>query len=177
VSERAGADPKVRRLELADVSQARDIERRSFSTPWSEAMFVLELSKASSVCLAAELSGKLVGYLCATRYAAVWHVMNVSVAPEQRRRGVASALLAELFRLTDDGEHTHYTLEVRVSNQPAIEMYRSNGFRSAGIRPGYYSDNREDAVIMWRSTDPNFVPPGIEDEGEWAAQGSRRGQG
>ncbi len=167
----------IRRLGLADVSQARDIERRSFSTPWSEAMFVLELSKASSVCLAAELAGKLVGYLCATRYAAVWHVMNVSVAPEQRRRGIATALLGELFRLTDGQGHAHYTLEVRVSNIAAIEMYRRNGFRSAGRRPGYYADNREDAMIMWRSTDPGFVPPNAEDASEWMTPGGRRGQG
>lgn len=164
----------IRRLELDDVPAAREIERRSFPTPWSEAMFVLEISKASSVCLAADEDGVLVGYLCATRYAAIWHVMNVSVAPERRRRGIAGRLLAELFALTEGDEPAHYTLEVRVSNTPAIEMYERSGFRSAGVRRGYYADNREDAVIMWRSTNPDFVPPNAVNPDEWSRKGGRR---
>lgn len=175
MSEASEQQPVIRRFEIADVADAREIERRSFSTPWSEAMFVLEVSKASSVCLVAEEEGRLVGYLCATRYAAIWHVMNVSVAPERRRRGIASRLLAELFRLTEGENPAHYTLEVRESNKPAIEMYERNGFRSAGLRRGYYVDNREDAVIMWRSTDPNFVPPNAANPSEWTQEGGRRG--
>lgn len=75
-------------------------------------------------------------------------------------------MLAELFRLTER-ERTHYTLEVRVSNTGAIAMYERCGFRSAGIRPGYYVDNREDALIMWRSSDPDFVPPNAANPTEW----------
>lgn len=170
----SGGGFTVRRLAIADVPDARVIERRCFPTPWSEAMFVLEISKASSICLAAEQDGSLVGYLCATRYAAIWHVMNVSVAPEHRRHGIATGLLNELFRLTEGEASAHYTLEVRVSNEPAIEMYGHNGFRSAGVRRGYYADNREDAVIMWRSTDPGFVPPNAANPSEWAQQGGKR---
>lgn len=157
---------ELRRLELTDIPDALEIEKVAFPTPWSQAMFVLELSKSSSVCLAATESGELVGYLVAARYAQVWHVMNVSVHPAARRRGIAGALMAELFRLTG-GEHTHYTLEVRVSNDAAIKMYEQNGFRAAGLRPGYYTDNREDALIMWRSTDPEFVPPNVANPTEW----------
>lgn len=157
---------ELRRMEIADVPAALEIERVAFPTPWSQAMFVLELSKPSSVCLAATEDDALIGYLIAARYARVWHVMNVSVDPAHRRKGVASSLLAELFRLTNE-PHTHYTLEVRVSNAAAIEMYRRNGFRAAGVRPGYYTDNREDALIMWRSTDPAFVPPNVTDPTEW----------
>ncbi|MBI5311460.1 MAG: ribosomal protein S18-alanine N-acetyltransferase, partial [Actinobacteria bacterium] len=115
---------------------------------------------------AATVGGELIGYLVAARYAQVWHVMNISVRPESRRRGVAGALMAELFRVTES-PHTHYTLEVRVSNDAAISMYELCGFRSAGIRPGYYTDNREDALIMWRSTDPEFVPPNVANPTEW----------
>lgn len=158
---------ELRRLELADLPDALEIERVAFPTPWSQAMFVLELSKASSVCLATTTTeGELIGYLIAARYAQVWHVMNVSVAPGRRRHGVATALMHELFRLTE-GARTHYTLEVRVSNHAAIEMYERNGFRGAGTRPGYYTDNREDALIMWRSTDRNFVPPNVANPTEW----------
>lgn len=156
----------LRKLEVADIAAALEIEHQSFPTPWSSAMFVLELSKASSICLAACEGEDLVGYLVAARYAQVWHVMNVSVDPGSRRRGIATALMEELFRLAD-GERTHYTLEVRVSNDSAIAMYEKLGFRSAGIRPGYYADNREDALIMWRSTDPEFVPPNAANPTEW----------
>lgn len=166
---------EIRSLSLADVSAARAIERRSFPTPWSTAMFVLEITKPSSVCLAATENGDLIGYLCTSRYAAIWHVMNVSVAPEQRRRGIATALLHELFRLTAADDPAQYTLEVRVSNSAAIEMYRRNGFRSAGIRKRYYVDNGEDAMIMWHSSDPDFMPPNATDPNEWSEGGGKRG--
>jgi len=157
---------ELRRFQIDDIADALAIERRSFPTPWSSSMFVLELSKASSICLAATEHGEFVGYLIAARYAQVWHVMNVSVDPELRRRGIGTTLLRELFRLADT-DRSHYTLEVRVSNAGAIEMYERAGFRSAGVRPGYYTDNKEDALIMWRSTDENFVPPNASNPTEW----------
>ncbi|MGH2907526.1 MAG: ribosomal protein S18-alanine N-acetyltransferase [Solirubrobacterales bacterium] len=157
---------EIRKMAIEDIAAALEIEHRSFPTPWSSAMFVLELSKASSICLAATEEDVIVGYLIAARYAQVWHIMNVSVDPSMRRRGIAKALMAEVFRLADT-DRTHYTLEVRVSNGAAIAMYERCGFRSAGTRPGYYTDNREDALIMWRSTDPNFMPPNASNPTEW----------
>jgi ribosomal-protein-alanine N-acetyltransferase len=156
----------IRRMEIQDIADALQIEHQSFPTPWSSAMFILELSKAGSVCLAATDDGILIGYMIAARYAQVWHIMNVSVDPANRRAGVGSAMIAELFRLAD-GERTHYTLEVRTSNDVAIRMYERCGFRQAGIRPGYYADNKEDALIMWRSTDEDFVPPNASNPTEW----------
>lgn len=160
------SDFAIRRMEMSDIANALEIEHQSFPTPWSSAMFVLELSKAGSICLAATDDGLLVGYMIAARYAQVWHVMNVSVDPGSRRSGIGSALLQELFRLADS-DRTHYTLEVRVSNTGAIRMYERCGFREAGVRPGYYADNREDALIMWRSTDSDFVPPNAANPTEW----------
>lgn len=151
---------------MSDIAAALEIEHQSFPTPWSSAMFVLELSKDGSICLAATEGDILVGYLVAARYAQVWHVMNVSVDPANRRRGIGALLLRELFKRADT-ERTHYTLEVRTSNHGAIAMYESAGFRSAGIRPGYYSDNNEDALIMWRSTDRSFIPPNAANPTEW----------
>ncbi len=151
---------------MTDIAAALEIEHQSFPTPWSSAMFVLELSKPDTICLAATDDDILIGYLIASRYAQVWHVMNVSVDPANRRSGVGSRLMAELFAVAD-GERTHYTLEVRVSNEGAIAMYERCGFRPAGVRPGYYADNREDALIMWRSTDPEFVPPNAANPTEW----------
>ena len=77
----------IRRLTYADLPQVIAIERRAFPTPWSLAMFVLELSKPGGVCLAARRDGVLVGYLICSRYDTVWHVMNVAVDPDMRRPG------------------------------------------------------------------------------------------
>jgi ribosomal-protein-alanine N-acetyltransferase len=119
-------------------------------------MFAGELTKASSICLGAfDAEDTLVGYVIVSRYVDAWHVMNVAVHPEHRGRGVASALLEELFERTAADARRGYTLEVRVSNEEAIRLYEKLGFRPRGIRRGYYTDNREDALIMWR--DP--VPP------------------
>jgi [ribosomal protein S18]-alanine N-acetyltransferase len=137
----------IRRLAYSDLPAVISIERRSFPTPWSLAMFVLELSKPSGVCLAATEGDELLGYLICSRYDQVWHLMNVAVAPERRRSGVARRLISRLVEET--GDKLPFTLEVRVSNRPAITMYERLGFRSAGVRPRYYQDNGEDALIMW----------------------------
>ncbi len=144
---RAAAPPQLRRLSYSDLPSVISIERRSFPTPWSLAMFVLELSKPSGICLAAAAGDELQGYLVCSRYEAVWHLMNVAVAPEHRRTGVATGLITRLFE--DSGDGLPFTLEVRTSNREAIEMYEGFGFRSAGTRPRYYHDNGEDALIMW----------------------------
>jgi ribosomal-protein-alanine N-acetyltransferase len=142
--------PPIRRLTYADLPQVIAIERRAFPTPWSLAMFVLELSKPSGVCLAAEGADGLVGYLICSRYDTIWHIMNVAVAPERRRAGIATALLAELLARVDEPE-PRFTLEVRTSNAGAMALYARHGFRAAGLRRRYYQDNGEDAVIMWRT--------------------------
>jgi [ribosomal protein S18]-alanine N-acetyltransferase len=148
------ADPiTIRPLAYSDLPQVIAIERRAFPTPWSLAMFVLELSKPSGVCLAAvnpQLPREpIVGYLICSRYADVWHLMNIAVDPLARRQGYATALLEEMLRRA--GPDEPYTLEVRTSNAGAIRLYERFGFRSAGTRPRYYHDTGEDAVIMWRA--------------------------
>ncbi len=140
----------IRALVYQDLPEVIAIERRAFPTPWSLAMFVLELSKPSGICLAALDEGRIIGYLICSRYETVWHVMNVAVEPERRREGVASALLGELYARTGE-EQARFTLEVRCSNQVAIDLYQRHGFKAAGIRRRYYQDNGEDALIMWRT--------------------------
>ena len=137
----------MRRLAYSDLPAVVAIERRSFPTPWSLAMFVLELSKPSGICLAATIGEELLGYIVCSRYDQVWHLMNVAVAPERRRSGIARRLIARLVE--EAGGVLPFTLEVRVSNREAIAMYERFGFRSAGVRPRYYHDNGEDALIMW----------------------------
>jgi [ribosomal protein S18]-alanine N-acetyltransferase len=143
-------DLEIRRLTYADLPQVIAIERRAFPTPWSLAMFVLELSKPSGICLAALVDGRLVAYLVCSRYDAVWHLMNVAVDDGLRRQGIASSLIERLFELADRPS-VQYTLEVRTSNEAAIRLYEGFGFRAAGRRRAYYHDNREDALIMWRT--------------------------
>ena len=144
----------LRRLELGDLDEIERIERASYPTPWSRAMFASELAKPSSVSLGAvDDAGALVGYLVLSRYVDAWHVMNVAVAPERRREGIASALLRQLLDQTRGDAKRGYTLEVRVSNVGAISLYERFGFRPKGVRRGYYTDNREDALIMWRDAD------------------------
>jgi ribosomal-protein-alanine N-acetyltransferase len=144
---RAEQAPRLRRLAYSDLPAVISIERRSFPTPWSLAMFVLELSKPSGICLAATEEDELLGYLVCSRYDQVWHLMNVAVEPERRRGGIARALIGRLFE--EAGTGLPFTLEVRISNLQAIAMYEAFGFRSAGLRRRYYHDNGEDALIMW----------------------------
>jgi ribosomal-protein-alanine N-acetyltransferase len=156
---------EIRRLAYPDLPEVIAIERRVFPTPWSLAMFVLELSKSSGICLAATVPSpdggtRLVGYLICSRYDTVWHVMNVAVDLDQQRRGLASALLGELYLQVGD-PRARFTLEVRRSNDVAIRLYEREGFRAAGMRRRYYQDNGEDALVMWRT--PATLAGSLED--------------
>jgi ribosomal-protein-alanine N-acetyltransferase len=165
MSERSTIEPpaeapepiQIRPLSYPDLPQVIGVERRVFPTPWSLAMFVLELSKQSGVCLAAFSRGtapggsdRLVAYLICSRYDTVWHIMNIAVDLDYQRRGLATAMLAELYGRVGDPE-ARFTLEVRRSNAVAIHLYEREGFRAAGMRRRYYQDNGEDALVMWRT--------------------------
>jgi [ribosomal protein S18]-alanine N-acetyltransferase len=150
------SDLEIRPLTYADLPQVIAIERRAFPTPWSLAMFVLELSKPSGICLAGLLEDRIVAYLVCSRYDTVWHLMNIAVDVNLRRQGLATSLLERLFELADRPSE-QYTLEVRTSNEAAIRLYERFGFRAAGRRRAYYHDNREDALIMWRTL-PDRAP-------------------
>ena len=140
----------VRPLRPSDLDAVERIERGSYPTPWSRSMFAGELAKPSSVCLGAFQGADMLGYLIVARYVDAWHIMNVAVDEDFRGRGIASGMLERLFELTVTDVERGYTLEVRVSNETAIALYQRLGFVETGVRRGYYTDNREDALIMWR---------------------------
>jgi len=146
----------IRPLGYSDLPQVIAIERRAFTTPWSLAMFVLELSKPSGICLAATVDDELAGYVVCSRYDQVWHLMNVAVSPDHRAKGVAGALLRRLF---EEGRgKLPFTLEVRVSNHRAIGMYEYFGFRSAGVRPRYDPPGSRSVVIGSRCKSGAVAP-------------------
>jgi [ribosomal protein S18]-alanine N-acetyltransferase len=154
---------EFRGLGMRDLGEIERIERRSYATPWSRSMFAGELAKPSSISLGAfdADEGSLLGYLIISRYVDAWHVMNIAVDPEHHRRGIATMMLERLFEITSDDGRRGYTLEVRVSNGGAIKLYERLGFHARGRRRGYYTDNREDALIMWKDPVEDRVSGGV----------------
>jgi ribosomal-protein-alanine N-acetyltransferase len=139
------------RLNLSDLAAIEEIERRSFRAPWPRPIFVGELTKPTSICLGAFVDDTLRGFLIVSKRSDVWDMMNIAVDPDCRRQGIAARLLERLFELTaDDDTHRGYSLEVRVSNTVSIALCERFGFETRRLSPGYYPDNGEDALFMWR---------------------------
>ncbi|HAI87170.1 MAG TPA: ribosomal-protein-alanine N-acetyltransferase [Firmicutes bacterium] len=135
----------------ADVDDVAEIERQSFPIPWNRAAFIDELTRnerALYIVVRGE-SGAMAGYGGMWLVCDEAHVTNVAVRPDCRRRGAGTAIMVALMGLALDRGANRMTLETRVSNRPAQELYRQLGFQAAGVRPRYYIDNREDALIMW----------------------------
>ena len=139
---------RVRSAQPADAPTLADIERRCFTDPWSAASFREALTSPWTFALVAELDGAIVGYFIGRETAGSGEVLNLAVAPESRRHGVARRLLdAGLQALRLRGSEEIF-LEVRESNFPAQSLYRDYGFRPVGQRAGYYRNPREDALVL-----------------------------
>jgi ribosomal-protein-alanine N-acetyltransferase len=156
---RAGGEAEphlaIRGMRIGDLDHGvMPIERESYPIPWSRRMVETELRHPEGVCLVADVDGEILGYILMARQADVWHILNVTVHPLHRGRRIGDALVRAAMRIGDRREHAGFTLEVRVSNERAIHLYKRLGFVTHGVRPRYYSDNGEDALIMWR------IPPG-----------------
>jgi ribosomal-protein-alanine N-acetyltransferase len=142
-------EPALRDLAPADLEQVADIERHTFSDPWSSKAFREALQAASMRALGAfDEAGSLIGYAFAQVAADEGEILNIAVAPAARGRGVGTDILAAMLnRLRREGIRTVY-LEVRQSNEAAIRLYRRAGFGVLGSRPEYYRKPREDALTM-----------------------------
>jgi ribosomal-protein-alanine N-acetyltransferase len=141
-------------MNKTDLPEVLDIERESFSSPWTEGMFTRELNSTHSVCLAARINveGKsviVVAYIIFWLVADEVHLHNLAVKKEYRRQGLAFNLMEAMAEIAGKNEITDQTLEVRKSNTEAIKLYEKCGFVVKGIRPLYYTDTHEDALIMW----------------------------
>jgi len=144
---------EIRTLRPKDLDAVMEIQRASFKNPWSVELFRKEMSHDWSTILLAEqgLAGggrRLYGFLIFWLVHDELHVLNVATAPEARRQGVARTLLDTA--LTRGRQHgcALATLEVRRSNEAALALYRRFGFRPVGVRPNYYVEESEDAVVM-----------------------------
>lgn len=149
----AGAAFRFRRMRAEDLERVMQIERDGFSHPWSRELLERELSHVWSTILVAEdpHERSAVGIL---GFVIFWivhdevHILNIATAVESRRRGVGRALMNEAADLGRRRGATLSTLEVRRTNTPAVDLYRSLGYRQVGIRPNYYADEGEDAIVM-----------------------------
>ena len=139
-----------REMRREDVPFISRLEEETFSMPWSAASFLQMIEKEDTAYFVAEEDGQLLGGCGLLLIAGEGNITNVVVAPEARRRGVATGLLRYLMEEGDRAGLTAYTLEVRVRNAAAIGLYEKLGFVSEGIRPDFYEKPAEDAVIMWK---------------------------
>ena len=137
-------------MDRSHVGQIAELERECFSAPWSEAMLTEALFDAQASFIVAESEdGGLLGYAGLHVVLDEGYIDNIAVHPDARRHGVASALL-DVYCRFGAANLAFLTLEVRVSNTAAIGLYEKYGFHQAGLRPGYYQNPREDALIMTR---------------------------
>ncbi len=134
--------------ESDDLAAIIEIERMSFSTPWSETSFFNETKKPRSFLKVIRKGGKVAGYICGNWIIDEGHILDLAIHPEYRRLGLASTLVSiGIERLREEGCRFVF-LEVRSSNEPAAKMYSKFGFEVIGTRKNYYTSPVEDAVIM-----------------------------
>lgn len=144
------SDIKIELMDKDHIEGVMVVENTSFRVPWSRDAFFQEVNQNEfAIYYVALIEGKVVGY------AGVWvicdegHITNIAVHPDYRRKGIGSLLIEKLMTYARDHEVVVMTLDVRVGNDTAKKMYAKFGFKEGGLRKEYYSDNLEDALVMW----------------------------
>jgi ribosomal-protein-alanine N-acetyltransferase len=135
-------------MTTADIENVIAIERASFQFPWSTRFFLDELQVDCARSILAEVEGRIVGYVLFWFLPEEVDIHNIAVHPNFRRQGIGRLLLEQVVAAARRQDRVRVTLDVRFSNAPAQNLYRSFGFVTRGMRKGYYSDNGEDAVVM-----------------------------
>ncbi|PLR98653.1 ribosomal protein S18-alanine N-acetyltransferase [Bacillus sp. T33-2] len=139
-----------RKMKVEDIDQILEIESKSFTIPWSQEAFYNELTKNQfAVYTVLEIEDKIIGYCGVWVIVDEAHITNIAILPEYRGMKLGEALLAKVIEIAKGLGARTMTLEVRVSNHIAQSLYRKFGFREGAIRKNYYTDNMEDALVMW----------------------------
>lgn len=145
------AEVTIRQASVNDIDDIYEIERLCFPDPWSKDALYYEFEEnPRAFYIVAELEGQVVGYAGLWWIADEGHITNVAVRPGFRNRKIAEGIMSVLIDFTSQEGIKHHTLEVRPSNEPAINLYSKFGFEVEGRRKAYYANNGEDALIMWR---------------------------
>lgn len=137
-------------MTMEDLDEVSLVEKANFRTPWTKEGFESGLKDGNSSYFVCEDDGKIIGLCGYIRSFEEAEVTNVSVLKEYRGKGFASAMLTQMIEFGEAEGVRDFTLEVRVNNKDAIHVYEKLGFVSEGIRPNFYDNPREDAMIMWR---------------------------
>ena len=140
----------IRELAVADVEAVRRIEEAVFAMPWKPNDFLTMIEADYAHYFVAEEDGEIAGYCGVRNMAGEGEISNVAVAEKFRRRGIGRKLMEYMLKEAPSFGIGDLTLEVRVSNAPAISLYESLGFHKEGVRPGFYEKPKEDALIMWK---------------------------
>lgn len=139
----------IREMTERDVPDVCKIEEATFSMPWKAADFMDMIRRDDLTYLVASLDGEIIGGAGFRNVLGDGEITNVAISEAYRGNGYGRKLVGELLKKGEEMGATAFTLEVRVSNTPAIRLYESLGFKSEGIRPGFYEKPTEDAMIMW----------------------------
>lgn len=135
------------------INDIAEIEKECFSTPWPKSSFEKDICKnkfAVYIVAVDDETGKVVGYGGMWHVVNEGHITNIAVSEKYRRQGIGAGIIDAFEKICEENEMIGMTLEVRRGNQEAMGLYRKKGFRISGIRPEYYNDTKEDAIIMWK---------------------------
>jgi [ribosomal protein S18]-alanine N-acetyltransferase len=135
-------------MEIHDIPQVLEIERMSFSEPWSESAFLNEILKSYAFNRVAVRENSVIGYICVNYIIDEGHILNLAVHPDIRKQGIATMLMNEAIHELKRKGCDYLYLEVRVSNSSAKIFYERFGFTVTGLRKGYYLSPKEDALVM-----------------------------
>ena len=141
---------EIRRLQKIDIPKIIKIEEEAFSNPWSKEVFLKELNNEKAYYIVGLYNNDVVAYLGTWLFYQQAHMTNLATAKDYRRQGFASQILSYLYLQLRLNNIERISLEVRVSNKKAQQLYKREGFIKVGIKESYYSDNNEDAVLMWK---------------------------
>jgi len=144
---------EIRRMRVSDLDQVMEIEKQSFSVPWTRQDFTDSIEKPMAIYIVAVEEDEILGYCGLWGILDEGDINNVAVKQGCRGQKIGTKMLEALFEYGKNAGITAYTLEVRAGNTPAIALYHKTGFKEAGIRKDYYTAPKEDALIMWRYTE------------------------